>query len=347
MASSKSTFRRRAIDPSAVTQAESIASAAPIVGDPRMGSPAVMTSAHPLQQAAKAAYVGSSQDASGKAQLYVPGSAVVGGIYEVPLSLITSNPMPPRAIYTPEMVDEMADQMEKSGQITAASGYINESGGVTLIEGETRFRAARSKGWASLRVEIRERPDSKTLYKTARDANVRRNQQTPLDDALRWKDMLAKGIFESQAEIARELEIGPDEVSRTIQLAQLPARIIHALSVEPSLLNLKMLNALREFWQVQGDEATLALILEVVSQGLGYRDVVKRRQAAEKGPVKKPRASSESVVFRGAKGEIKSFDKDGRLELVIKGLPKEDLEDLLGRIRAVFPADAKASAETI
>jgi ParB family transcriptional regulator, chromosome partitioning protein len=339
MATGKSAFRRRTIDPAAVSLAETVASSAPIVADVRLAGSQTQKAAQ-LQQATG---LGSIQDQPGQAPAFIVGQAVAGGIYEVPLNLITSNPMPPRAMYPAEMVDQMAEQMEKNGQITAASGYINEAGGVTLIEGETRFRGARAKDWPTLRVEIRERPDQKQLYKTARDANVQRNQQTPLDDALRWKDMLAKGIFASQAAISRELEVPEDEVSRTIQLAQMPMRILHALSVEPSLLNLRMLNALREFWQVQGEEATLALILEIVSQGLGYRDVAKRRQAAERGPATKPRAATEAVSYRGAKGELKFFEKDRRLELVIKGLEPNDIDDLSRQLMSVFGKSDSAS----
>lgn len=87
------------------------------------------------------------------------------------------------------------------------------------------------------------------------------------------------------------------------------------------LLSQKMLNALREYWEVQGeeqrDEATLELIAEVAKNGMGYRDVIARRKAFEKGPMKGPRLTREVVTFQGAKGELKSFE-EGRVELVSK-----------------------------
>lgn len=334
MANGKSTFRRRTIEPAAVQAAEGAAASAPIVGDPRMTPPT--DTVVQLHQPEK---VGAIQLADGKAPLFVVGRAVVGMTYEVPLSLITSNPMPARAFYPPEMVDEMGHELTKEGQITPASGYISEAGGVTLIEGETRLRAARSLDWPTLRVEIREKPvDLKKLYKMGRDANKKRNDSSPLDDAVLWKKMLAAGTYASQKEIAEHNEMGTDEVSRIIQLANMPTRVINALAAERSLLvNMRLLNAVREYCEALGEDATLALILEISSKGLGYRDVTKLRQAASKGPVKKPRAISEAIHFHGVKGELKSFDKDGRLELVIKGLPENDLADLMGKIRALFP----------
>lgn len=340
MSSSKSTFKKRVVSSDRVAAAESVAAHAPIVGDPRLVVPA---SSLPV---AAAAEVGSIQDAAAGTPLFVQGQARVGFVYDVPLNLITSNPMPPRAVYTVDAVDDMSRELEKDGQITPATGYLNESGGVTIIDGETRFRGARSGGRPSLRIEIREKPDSdRTLYERARAANVERNEQTPLDDALRWRDMLGKGVYSSQAEIARVFGIGEDVVSRTIKLAEMPQKVIHAVAEWPDLVNLRMLGALREFWAVKGDEETLELILEVAKSGLGYRDVMARRKAAEKGPVTRPRSTRETVAFRGAKGEIKSFEKDGRLELVVKGLPDGDLGELIAKIRALFPK-AEEGAES-
>jgi ParB family chromosome partitioning protein len=331
----KSTFRRRSIEPSAVAAAEGAAAGAPIVGDPRMAAPPAPQGFQPGQ----GEEVVARQLSNGKAPTYVVGQAQVGMTYEVPLSLITSSPMPARAFYPPEMVDKMGHELTTEGQLTPASGYINDAGGVTLIEGETRLRAARSLSWPTLRVEMREKPaDSKKLYKLGRDANKKRNDSNLLDDAVLWKRMLADKVYESQQEIATDMELGKELVSRIIQLSAMPQRVINTLSTERELLdNLRLLTAIREFCEVKGEDDTVVLIAEVVSKGLGYRDVTKMRQAAEKGPTKKPRAISEAVHFHGVKGELKSFDKDGRLELVIKGLTESDLADLMGKIRALFP----------
>lgn len=330
---SKSTFQKRPVTSDRVAAVELAAAGSPIVGDPRIAIPA-SAQLHAIDVPAK---VGSSQDSTTGTPGFISGGAQVGGIYEVPLNLLTSNPVPPRALYTSDAVDKKTEEMKLNGQITAATGYLNDQGGVTIIDGETRFRGARAGGLPTLRVEIREKPESdRLLYERARSANVARQDQTPLDDAIRWKDMLSKGLYRSQVDLAQALGLGEDLVSRTLKLATLPMLIIHVVAESPELLNLKMLNALREYWEIKGDDETLELVLEVVKTGLGYRDVLLRRKSAEKGAVKRPRAMSESVAFKGAKGEIKSFDKDGRLELVIKGLSAESSEELMGKIRALF-----------
>jgi ParB family chromosome partitioning protein len=321
------TFKKKIVSPGAVAQAEAAAASSPIVGDPRISPPAETAVMTTERQAIPAITTISERL-----------QASAGQVVDVPLSTIRSNPMNPRAVYTSAAVDEMAISMQQHGQRIAALGYLDDDGHVVLIEGETRLRGARSAGLVSLRIELRPKPATdRELYETARAANVERRDQTPLDDAIRWKELLSRKVYPTQSALAKALSIGEDLVSRTLSLAQLPHRLIHAAAEYPELLSLKMLNALREFWEQQGDESTMELIHEAAKSGMGYRDVVARRVAASKAPVRRPRSTREALAFRGAKGELKAFEDDGRLELVIKGLKPEDAAHLAAQLRGLFP----------
>ncbi len=316
-----SSFKKRHVSSERVAAVELVSANVPIVGDPRM-SPTELgpTDAAPIQIAQHA------------------NDYKVGSVYEVPLGLVKSNPFNPRAVYTSTAVDSMALSLSTSGQRISATGYLDEQGAVTLIEGETRLRGARAAGLSTLRIEIRPRPTSdQQLYEEARSANVERREQTPLDDAIKWTELLGKNIYPSQVALAKALNVGEDHVSRTLSLAQLPTRVIHAVAEHTDLLNLKMLNALREYWEGQGDDATLELIFEVVKNGMGYRDVLSRRKAAASGPVKRPRSTRESLSFKGAKGELKSFEEEGRVELSLKGLSPETAVEITQKLKALFP----------
>jgi ParB family chromosome partitioning protein len=323
-------FKRRAVSPARVAAVESVTADVPIVGDPRMAPAELALSEGPPQLVETK--VGASQD--GLASL-VPYQ--VGNVYDIPVGRIRSNPFNPRAVYTSTAVDAMAISLSNSGQRISATGYSDDQGYVTLIEGETRLRGARAAGLATLRVEIRPRPaNDRDLYEEARAANVERREQTPLDDAIKWKELLGKQVYPTQAALAKALHLGEDHVSRTLSLASLPGRVIHALAESPELLTHKMLNALREFWEVRGDEETLELILEITKTGMGYRDVVARRKSAANGPVRRPRSVRQPLTFKGAKGEIKSFEEDGRLELSLKGLTRESASELTDKLTALF-----------
>jgi ParB family transcriptional regulator, chromosome partitioning protein len=309
------TFKKKPISLQAVAAAEANAAVAPIVD-----APAPKT-------------LGSSQDLLTP----MPESQII----HAPLSRVKSNPLNPRAIYTTNAIDEMAVSLGTNGQRVAALGYLDDDGHVVLIEGETRLRGARAAGLDTLRVEIRPKPQSdRELYEMARAANVERRDQTPLDDALRWKELISRKVYPNQAALAKALEVGEDLVSRTMSLAALPPKVIIAAAEYPNLLNLKMLNAIREFFGQQGEESTIDLIHDAAKSGMGYRDVVTRRKAAEKGPVRRPRSVREPLAYFAATGEIKTFEADGRLELVLKGLAASEAAKLVERFKKVLAEPA-------
>jgi ParB family chromosome partitioning protein len=326
-------FKKREVSPDRVAAVESATAGVPIIGDVRIPSVEPAAVAVPEVAAPAIPKLGSSQD-----RFTGVASYTVGSVHEVPVGMVKSNPFNPRAVYTSTAVDAMAESLKNTGQRISATAYLDEQGGVTLIEGETRLRGARSAGLPALRIEFRPRPSSdRSLYEEARAANVERRDQTPLDDALKWKELLSKKVYPTQVALAKALGLSEDYVSRTLALANLSSRVIHTVAENSDLLNHKMLNAIREYWEVLGDESTLELILEVAKNGLGYRDVTSRRKAAEKGPVKRPRANREVLRYRGAKGELKTFEEEGRMEFTLKGLTGEAAQELTAKLMELFP----------
>uniref|UniRef100_UPI003BEF1145 ParB/RepB/Spo0J family partition protein n=1 Tax=Burkholderia arboris TaxID=488730 RepID=UPI003BEF1145 len=319
------TFKKKAVAVERVAAVEDAASLAPIVGDPRMAPPVATISQ------LRGGEVGSSQE---------PARYEIGQTYEVPVGKIKSNSVNPRAIYTASSVSEMAESLAARGQGQSASAYQDEAGDLVLIDGERRLRGARTAGLPTLRLEIRPKPASeRELYEEARAANVERKDQSPLDDAIKWKELISRKIYPTQAALAKALKLGEDHVSRTLSLAQLPSKIVQAAAEYPELLSLKMLNAIREFWEVKGEDETVGLISEAAKSGMGYRDVAARRKAAAKGTVRRPRSTREHLTFRGAKGEFKSFEEDGRIELKLKGLAPDVAAEISEKILALFPKE--------
>lgn len=318
-------FKKRIVSSDRVAQVEAAAAGSTLIGDPRL-SPSIPESDKVKPN------LGASQDVE-----ILKSTYEVGRVYDVPLGEIKSNPFNPRYLYTNTAIDEMATSLTSGGQMMSATGFIDEFGAVVLIEGETRLRGCRAGGLLTLRIEIKTRPNSDAaLYEEARTANVERRDQTPLDDAIKWKELLAKKIYPSQSGLAKALKLGEDHVSRVMSLNELPSKVIHAAAENPGLLSLKMLNAIREYFAVKGEESTLELIFEAGKLSLGYRDVVARRKAAEKGPVKRTRSTKEALDFKGVNVELRTFEEDGRLELSLKGLSPEDTEEIRTKIRAVF-----------
>ena len=320
-------FKKRQLSAVRVAEVEKLAANSPIVGDPRIGG---NTEVNTIDTGVTNK-LGSSQDSVAITKY------VIGQVYDVPLELVKSNPFNPRVFYPMTAIEDMIKSISEKGQQIAATGYAGEGAEVFLIEGETRFRALRALGKQTLRIEIRPKPDGdKELYEAAREINIERNDQTPLDDAIKWKELLDKKIYPTQSSLAKSLRIGEDQVSRILSLAMMPSRIIQSLSENYSLCTAKMLNAIREYWAIAGDDETLKLILEIETKDLGYRDVVNRRKAASNGPVKRTRSTKDSIKYFGAVGEFKSFEEEGRVEFSMKGLTQEQTHEITNKIKALF-----------
>lgn len=318
-----SAFKRRTIAPERVAAAESAAASTPPGGDPRSISTDI-TNVH-TETADAVRQVGS-----------VGAVYEVGKVYDIPVETIKSNPFNPRAVYTSAAIDEMAISLRDQGQKISATAYV-EDGKVILIEGETRLRGCRSIGIATLRVEIKTKPPSdKALYEEARAANVERRDQTPIDDAVKWKELIERGVYKSQAEIAKALNLGEDHVSRVMKLNSLSRTLLTAIADYPELHNLRMLNALREFFEARNEQETLEIILTAIDKGWGYRDIEARRKAATEGPIRRTRGATQAVQYGTAKGEIKTFEEGGRLQLELKGLTPEESQGLVSVIKDVL-----------
>lgn len=253
----------------------------------------------------------------------------LGRTYEIPTHELKSNPLNARRIVSPAGLDELAEGLKERGQDVAALGYVDETGNVCLIDGHRRLEGCRLVG-LPLRVEIRPRPtNEQELYLASRAANTDREAQTPIDDALAWKMLLERKIFPSQAELARRLNIEPTMLNRTLGLAELPKPLIAMLSDRPALMNLRMLDAIKRFFDVASEEETEALIIEVASKDLSSRDVDARRAAVQKGPSTRVRGNTQAHKYDKGSSIVKRFAGQGRLVLEIKDVVDEKHVDLL------------------
>ena len=264
------------------------------------------------------------------------GVMLVGQVFEIPLKRLRPNPVNARALYSLGAATSLTESIETYGQETAATGYL-DGDDVVLIDGHRRLKAADSLGLPSLRVEIRPKPASdKALYLSSWTANKKRDDQTPLDDALVWRRLLDRKVFASQADLARATGLSETDVSRTLSLASLSGQVVQALSEQPELLKYKMLNALREFEQAHGVNPTLALVAQVVANSFGYREVELRRKTLMAEPRKRERPVARNVSFQSGKGTLKQFPADGRVELVLKDLSESEVSELINKIEKLL-----------
>lgn len=254
----------------------------------------------------------------------------VGQVVDVPIREIRSNHLNARRVTSPASLDEMAKSLLSRGQDIAALGYVDEKGEVCLYDGHRRLEGCKLAEMPTLRVEIRPRPENEQqLYLQSRAANTDREAQTPIDDALAWKLLLEKKVFPTQVALSEKLGVDPTVMSRILGLADLPKTIISMLAERPQLMNLRMLDAIKRFYDVAGEEETETLVIEVANKDLSSREVDARRQSFQSGPVTRVRGNNQTFKFDKGSSVVKRFAGQGRLVLEIKDVKDEKIVEQL------------------
>jgi ParB family chromosome partitioning protein len=265
------------------------------------------------------------------------------GVQDVPLMLITDNPFNARRVYRDSDIEGLADSFQKYGQQSAARGFWRD-GKCVLIYGHRRKRAALQLSWSHLKVDLVAAPsDDKELYLASREENAQRSAQTLFDDALVWHDLLDKGVYATQEELAASLKISQSLIAKTLSLRKLPMHIMKEC-IARDLTARSVLYALSQFHDDVGDEQeTMKLIEEASSKGMSSRDVearvryLKERRRAGNAVLSKPRSDTYKFNYGNRAGVLKEFVTKGRVELKIEGLDEDARAALVSQLRQILP----------
>lgn len=278
-----------------------------------------------------------------------PGMVVViGRQYLVPLEWVDDNPNNSRAIYNDADVEELGASLVAVGQLQAALAYApQEVGGkFTVKEGHTRARGLRRKGLKEIRIEIVERPaDPFEDYRQSRELNLKRNNVTIFDDAVRFSQLVAADAAR-QVEISRRLELAEDYISKALKIGRLPVVFLErmARSKEP-VFGTAMAYLVAQYHELVGMDRADRLVTKIIEEKLSVRRVEKlvadakalARGEAKTTPAtpKRHRPLSRSEVTGAAKGELKLFP-NGRMELELSEIDESLRERLYAKFLRVF-----------
>jgi ParB family chromosome partitioning protein len=249
----------------------------------------------------------------------------LGSIVEVPIEELVDNPWNARRRRSSgSQLDKRSKSMKAQGQLVPAKAYQDPAGRICLVDGHERKYSAKNGGIPTLRVEICAAPANvRELYLQSRAANVERQTQSPLDDALAWRDLLEQGVFASQVELATALDVSEATMSRVLGLLKLPQKVLEVLNSreDPDQLEtLKMLHALRLFYEATDQEATEELILEIARDGLSARDVDARRTMRPREKVSRERSEIKTHKYEKGHITVKQFDVGRRVVLEVQNV---------------------------
>lgn len=248
-------------------------------------------------------------------------------------------------------IDDLAIEMEKDGQHTAAIGYYDADGKtIIIIDGQRRLYAAISKGWPGLRVELRTAPShASDIYQISRSTNANRSGESPLDDAYMWQQLIDEGVYASQSDLIERTKFDPTLVSRTLGLNSLPKVVVRMLVEKPELLKLRMLDAIKRYCdavqKIDPDSVENAgenLILRIEKEELSSRAVDDLRKALDKVPSKRIRSITVPILSTAGKATLKRSNDTGKLSLDINLNNTSNMEGLAGKILDFVKSELEA-----
>jgi len=275
---------------------------------------------------------------------FEPGSCVPGMIVRVPLHLIDTNQYSPRRFYKADEIDKIAATLP-GGQHDAAHGYISE-GRIKLIDGGTRYRAAKVSDTRYLDVKIEEPPLSNLeRYLRARQYNDLRSQPTPVDHALSLAQLLDSGAVTSQRQLSEKVPdisgrpMSESQVSIYLRIGRMPERILRTMNDAQETSGTGVLYAVSEIFdgvpQEQLDERidlALQVIEEIKRRKLNKPQAVALVKSRLLGPKHRERSTVHQLQYPGGKGQIKLFARKGQLDMTMKGLKEEEMNQLKQQI---------------
>jgi len=267
----------------------------------------------------------------------------VGASMTVPLANLRENRFNSRQVVSQKDHQEMMKLLEKEGQLEDCAGY-REGSTITLYSGHRRLRAARDLGWTELRVKLVEPPaDEMDAFVLCDRYNVGHKPQSDLDRALSYRKLLEAKVVSGPQELAKRQGLNETLVSKLLGIAKLPEQIVTAVADTPSMMSLNVLYQVYRFHEDRGLPETMTLLANCADEPLSVREIEGRRKLAMAPVRSKPRSQRQTFAFAGAKGELKRFDLEGRLDLHIKGLSEASLVELEDKIARLVDATPELS----
>lgn len=266
----------------------------------------------------------------------------VGQVYDLPISLLDSNPYGARFFYRFENVDKLGASMAEDSQLVPVNGFVKGER-IELYDGETRLRSARSTGKTTLQVKL-DAPPENALDQHRRSAlfNSLRSNHTHLDVAVRLKQFLDEGFYKTQEELGEKYlddndrPIGLSRANMYLRIARIPMPFLQLMSEKDHTSTFTVAWAIAGIFTSNGYESSpekydlmaREVIKEIQDKELGTEKSKSLITSKLQGPQSRMRADSVPVKYAGIKGTLKVFPERGQLDLSFKGLPEERLTEL-------------------
>lgn len=186
-------------------------------------------------------------------------------IEELDIDKIKPNPDQPRSVFDTESIKELALSITEHGIIQpiivkeGADGYI-------LVAGERRVRASKVAGMKTIPAIVRDY-NSKYLSELAILENLQREDLTPIEEAIAFKNILANTKV-THEELGKRVGKSRTYITNVIGLLKLPAIVMEDVNAK----RLTMGHA-RALSKISDYDIIMSIRNEILSLKLSVRDV--------------------------------------------------------------------------
>lgn len=255
-----------------------------------------------------------------------------GGIKEVELSLIDSNPNQPRKNFDPTALKELSDSIKVHGVIQPI--ILNENNGRYLIvAGERRVRASAMAGLTAIPAVIKKYTPQQVKEVSLLE-NIQREDLNPIEAARAMRELLE--IYEwTQDVLATRLGKSRPAVTNLLRLLNLQPEVVQL--IESGKLSP---GHARSLVVVTDPQAQIRLAHLAVNKKVTVRDLEKAVKALQTPKTKKAKASTSleflnliDLMQRKFSTKVTYLGNESKGKLLIEYYSKDDLDRILAAIK--------------
>lgn len=251
-------------------------------------------------------------------------------IKNISLEEITSNPYQPRKHFDEEKIKDLANSIKEQGVVQPII-LTKSSKGYVIVSGERRFRASKSLGLKEIPSIVRNY-DIKQMAEIALIENVQREDLTPIEEALGYKNIIDLLKY-TQKEVADRVGKSRSHITNLLGLLTLPENIQKmVVDKEISMGHARVLSKLKDHNRIN------QLANEIVKCSLSVREIEEISQAEVKVKVikKKENNPTYKLIEKEIKNKFNLKLKIGENKATIKF---EDKENFINIIKLLLGED--------
>jgi ParB family transcriptional regulator, chromosome partitioning protein len=260
-----------------------------------------------------------------------------GRFERVDVDAVDMNPYNARKIYKPNRIGSLAESIIANGQIQPAIATIR-NGRYLLIAGHYRLAAIRKANLKKIDLMVYDDLSDRDLFEYSYRENSEREQQSALDDALAWKNLLDTKIFDNETDLAVSVRKSLSTVNRTLSILKLSPQIIDFISQDPELYAMSCLSELVLLESAAGSTIALNFAEKLGKGEIGRKEIIETRKKFLTS-LKKTRNTSRKYTITSSDGSEIGFIKEwdsGRVSIEIKISDSKDRIAVINEFKSRF-----------